>query len=289
MDNILQMQYDKAFKKAKKIINNLKNKNEAIYIIDNEFNSRVFFKYKENAYFLSDSFPIYSNYNFDLDINLKDSSQLLNICANITNTFSHSYIGNSKLIKDIDSFIDEYMIDNLILKVDRIRQMLLEAVSLEYYNELLLINKESIFKILKIDNQLVKVDLSEYLLDFKLKDNEDDYLDKILNHLYTKCQDIFPYDSLNCIESELLDIRDIIYQNNSYRPLLLMVNISNNNMISYEIIAFDNMIDYLEIDIQETIEKLLLIDKNDDIVQNISYIMIKLYMIYENCISDILH
>ena len=281
---ILQLQHNKIFNKAKKIINGLRDKDEALYIIDKDLNTQVFFKYKENIYFLSDKFKIDI---FTDIIDLRDSNVLIYICEYITNTFANSFIDNSILIKSTDitdKFINDYMIDNLIIKVDRMNRKILEAVSLEYYNDLLLLNRDSISKITSIDNRLVKIDLIESLSGFKPKEDTEDHIDEILTYLY-KQQYLFPYNNLNFIETDLLYMEDIIDD----RCLLIMANVASNDIISYEIIGFGNIVDYLEIDIQETIEKLLSINKDADILETISYIMMELSQIYQNNIPGFLH
>ena len=281
---ILQLQYDKIYKKTKNLINELRDKTDALYIIDKDLNTRVFFKYKENVYFLSDKFKIDI---FTDIVDLTDSNGLAYICDYITNTFINSFINNSVLVKttDIDDdFINTYMTDNLIIKVDRINHKILDAVSLEYYHELLLLKRNGVFKIAIIDDRLVKIDLSEFLFAYKPKEEGiENLLDEILTLLY-KYRYLYPHNNLNFVEEDLLDFEDILNES-----ILLVANVASNNLISYEIIKLDPTIDYLPIDIQETIEKLLCIDKNNCVIQSISDIMVDLSEIYENHIPGVLH
>lgn len=224
--SIKDAQIDTLMNIATELINNLKEK-EALYIIDHSMNVRVLFYYKPMTYFLSDPFSI-SNIEY---IDLKDGENLINLCNFISTTFEGTnYLLESKLIKNIDKFIENYMINNLVILVNRVEQDKIEPVSLEYYNDLFLVNLNGLFKLTKVNNNIFKQDMTNLLYNIRVKSN--DYFLELLNHVYTNDENIYP-SKVNSFDLKPLDLSDLDIIFNA-PPVFIMSNISSSILLAYE-------------------------------------------------------
>lgn len=267
--NIKQLQINTIINKGKKLIEQLEER-QGIYIIDKSLNVRVLFYYKPNIYFISDSFHVFINNSYCIDIN--NSDELINACENISGIFESSdYLTNSKLIKNIDAFVEEYMIDTLAIVVDRVEMNILETASLEYYNDLIMINLTGCFKLLEIDGVICKYDITEALIDFKYTQTHE-YFTELLYYLYDN-NNIFPYNTtIDMTKVEKFSKYDLSNKE-KFPPMFIVSNNALGNVISYEKILINvPNLDYNKI--YDTLYFILNIDKTSDyLLEDIKYIV----------------
>ena len=267
--NIKQLQINTIINKGKKLIEQLEER-QGIYIIDKSLNVRVLFYYKPNIYFISDSFHVFINNSYCIDIN--NSDELINACENISGIFEPSdYLTNSKLIKNIDAFVEEYMIDTLAIVVDRVEMNILETASLEYYNDLIMINLTGCFKLLEIDGLICKYDITEALIDFKYTQTHE-YFTELLYYLYDN-NNLFPYNTtIDMTKVEKFSKYDLSNKE-KFPPMFIVSNNALGNVISYEKILINvPNLDYNKI--YDTLYFILNIDKTSDyLLEDIKYIV----------------
>ena len=267
--NIKQLQINTIINKGKKLIEQLEER-QGIYIIDKSLNVRVLFYYKPNIYFISDSFHVFINNSYCIDIN--NSDELINACENISGIFESSdYLTNSKLIKNIDDFVEEYMIDTLAIVVDRVEMNILETASLEYYNDLIMINLTGCFKLLEIDGLICKYDITEALIDFKYTQTHE-YFTELLYYLYDNTN-LFPYNTtIDMTKVEKFSKYDLSNKE-KFPPMFIVSNNALGNVISYEKILINvPNLDYTKI--YDTLYFILNIDKTSDyLLEDIKYIV----------------
>lgn len=267
--NIKQLQINTIINKGKKLIEQLEER-QGIYIIDKSLNVRVLFYYKPNIYFISDSFHVFINNSYCIDIN--NSDELINACENISGIFESSdYLTNSKLIKNIDAFVEEYMIDTLAIVVDRVEMNILETASLEYYNDLIMINLAGCFKLLEIDGLICKYDITEALIDFKYTQTHE-YFTELLYYLYDN-NNLFPYNTtIDMTKVEKFSKYDLSNKE-KFPPMFIVSNNALGNVISYEKILINvPNLDYNKI--YDTLYFILNIDKTSDyLLEDIKYIV----------------
>lgn len=267
--NIKQLQINTIINKGKKLIEQLEER-QGIYIIDKSLNVRVLFYYKPNIYFISDSFHVFINNSYCIDIN--NSDELINACENISGIFESSdYLTNSKLIKNIDAFVEEYMIDTLAIVVDRVEMNILETASLEYYNDLIMINLTGCFKLLEIDGLICKYDITEALIDFKYTQTHE-YFTELLYYLYDN-NNLFPYNTtIDMTKVEKFSKYDLSNKE-KFPPMFIVSNNALGNVISYEKILINvPNLDYNKI--YDTLYFILNIDKTSDyLLEDIKYIV----------------
>ena len=267
--NIKQLQINTIINKGKKLIEQLEER-QGIYIIDKSLNVRVLFYYKPNIYFISDSFHVFINNSYCIDIN--NSDELINACENISGIFESSdYLTNSKLIKNIDAFVEEYMIDTLAIVVDRVEMNILETASLEYYNDLIMINLTGCFKLLEIDGLICKYDITEALIDFKYTQTHE-YFTELLYYLYDNTN-LFPYNTtIDMTKVEKFSKYDLSNKE-KFPPMFIVSNNALGNVISYEKILINvPNLDYTKI--YDTLYFILNIDKTSDyLLEDIKYIV----------------
>lgn len=267
--NIKQLQINTIINKGKKLIEQLEER-QGIYIIDKSLNVRVLFYYKPNIYFISDPFHVFINNSYCIDIN--NSDELINACENISGIFESSdYLTNSKLIKNIDAFVEEYMIDTLAIVVDRVEMNILETASLEYYNDLIMINLTGCFKLLEIDGLICKYDITETLIDFKYTQTHE-YFTELLYYLYDN-NNLFPYNTtIDMTKVEKFSKYDLSNKE-KFPPMFIVSNNALGNVISYEKILINvPNLDYNKI--YDTLYFILNIDKTSDyLLEDIKYIV----------------
>lgn len=267
--NIKQLQINTIINKGKKLIEQLEER-QGIYIIDKSLNVRVLFYYKPNIYFISDPFHVFINNSYCIDIN--NSDELINACENISGIFESSdYLTNSKLIKNIDAFVEEYMIDTLAIVVDRVEMNILETVSLEYYNDLIMITLEGCFKLLEIDGLICKYDITEALIDFKYTQTHE-YFTELLYYLYDN-NNLFPYNTtIDMTKVEKFSKYDLSNKE-KFPPMFIVSNNALGNVVSYEKILINvPNLDYNKI--YDTLYFILNIDKTSDyLLEDIKYIV----------------
>lgn len=267
--NIKQLQINTIINKGKKLIEQLEER-QGIYIIDKSLNVRVLFYYKPNIYFISDSFHVFINNSYCIDIN--NSDELINACENISGIFESSdYLTNSKLIKNIDAFVEEYMIDTLAIVIDRVEMNILETASLEYYNDLIMINLTGCFKLLEIDGLICKYDITEALIDFKYTQTHE-YFTELLYYLYDN-NTLFPYNTtIDMAKVEKFSKYDLSNKE-KFPPMFIVSNNALGNVISYEKILINvPNLDYNKI--YDTLYFILNIDKTSDyLLEDIKYIV----------------
>ena len=267
--NIKQLQINTIINKGKKLIEQLEER-QGIYIIDKSLNVRVLFYYKPNIYFISDSFHVFINNSYCIDIN--NSDELINACENISGIFESSdYLTNSKLIKNIDAFVEEYMIDTLAIVVDRVEMNILETASLEYYNDLIMINLAGCFKLLEIDGLICKYDITEALIDFKYTQTHE-YFTELLYYLYDN-NNLFPYNTtIDMTKVEKFSKYDLSNKE-KFPPMFIVSNNALGNVVSYEKILINvPNLDYNKI--YDTLYFILNIDKTSDyLLEDIKYIV----------------
>lgn len=267
--NIKQLQINTIINKGKKLIEQLEER-QGIYIIDKSLNVRVLFYYKPNIYFISDPFHVFINNSYCIDIN--NSDELINACENISGIFeSSNYLTNSKLIKNIDAFVEEYMIDTLAIVVDRVEMNILETASLEYYNDLIMINLTGCFKLLEIDGIICKYDITEALIDFKYTQTHE-YFTELLYYLYDN-NNLFPYNTtIDMTKVEKFSKYDLSNKE-KFPPMFIVSNNALGNVISYEKILINvPNLDYNKI--YDTLYFILNIDKTSDyLLEDIKYIV----------------
>lgn len=267
--NIKQLQINTIINKGKKLIEQLEE-GQGIYIIDKSLNTRVLFYYKPNIYFISDPFHIFINSSQCIDIN--NSDELINACENISGIFESSdYLTNSKLIKNIDAFVEEYMIDTLAIVVDRVEMNILETASLEYYNDLIMINLAGCFKLLEIDGLICKYDITEALIDFKYTQTHE-YFTELLYYLYDN-NTLFPYNTtIDMTKVEKFSKYDLSNKE-KFPPMFIVSNNALGNVVSYEKILINvPNLDYNKI--YDTLYFILNIDKTSDyLLEDIKYIV----------------
>ena len=266
--NIKQLQINTIINKGKKLIEQLEER-QGIYIIDKSLNVRVLFYYKPNIYFISDPFHVFINNSY-IDIN--NSDELINACENISGIFESSdYLTNSKLIKNIDAFVEEYMIDTLAIVVDRVEMNILETASLEYYNDLIMINLTGCFKLLEIDGFICKYDITEALIDFKYTQTHE-YFTELLYYLYDN-NNLFPYNTtIDMTKVEKFSKYDLSNKE-KFPPMFIVSNNALGNVVSYEKILINvPNLDYTKI--YDTLYFILNIDKTSDyLLEDIKYIV----------------
>lgn len=266
--NIKQLQINTIINKGKKLIEQLEER-QGIYIIDKSLNVRVLFYYKPNIYFISDPFHVFINNSY-IDIN--NSDELINACENISGIFESSdYLTNSKLIKNIDAFVEEYMIDTLAIVVDRVEMNILETASLEYYNDLIMINLAGCFKLLEIDGVICKYDITEALIDFKYTQTHE-YFTELLYYLYDN-NTLFPYNTtIDMAKVEKFSKYDLSNKE-KFPPMFIVSNNALGNVVSYEKILINvPNLDYTKI--YDTLYFILNIDKTSDyLLEDIKYIV----------------
>ena len=282
-ENISKLQHDRIVLLSKHLLNNIEEKTEALCIIDKDFNAKVVFKYKEDVYFVSKSFKTKIQILDEEVIFLHDREQIDFIASFILTEFESEYIADSTYISNIDSFIEEEMVDHMGIVVNRISGVVEVVTTFEYYNDLLLVNKKGFYRIiLEGGKYLSKVDLSGALYDFNFDQNKDnDYIIKILQHIVTSDDVQFPHCKYWGF-SEPVYLNDIIYSNSESNPLLILLNLSNCAIVTNAQISFNNKVDYDEKDIKDTIIQILNIDKTQDPKEQLFNIIDELISMYEN-------
>lgn len=277
--DIVKLQKDTLKEKATDLIKSLKEK-EALYLIDNRMNFRVLFYYKENTYFLSEPIVLYKmRRNINVSIN---SNDILDICKKIEYEFEGTdYLANSTLVKNIDDLIDNHMIDKLVIKVNRMKRDIIDVVSLEYYNDLILINEEGTYAIRKhSDGKLHKLDLSE-LIYYNYNPDSEDPIVSVLYAIYGKTKDYFPHKFIGYTENEV-ELDDLVYENSSYNPVMVLTNMASNTLISYERININNQYNYSEDEVFEFVSRILTVNKNDNVYDIVMNIVDEMSSIYNN-------
>lgn len=233
-ENMFEYQYATVLDTANNLIYDLKEQ-EAIFIINKNMEVRVLFYYKPSIYFISESFSI-KNITKD-SININDTNSIISICKYVSDKFeANDYLTESKLIKNIDKFIEEYMIDTLCLLVNRVKCQVLKSISLEYYNSVYLINNKGKYRLLNIDESIFKYDIN--LNKFSTITGNKNYYQQLFDYIFNKIN-IYPNDYTDIKSLKIFNTNEDI-DNSS---ILILANISCNTLISYEKIIINNELD----------------------------------------------
>ena len=262
MYDIKSLQLETIHTVAKKCIEDL-NTGEALYIINKDMEVRVLFFYN-SVYFVSDLISLKS-LRID-NIKLNDSKTVIKICEYLSNIFDTSdKLLKSKLLKKIDDFIYNDMIDTLVLKVDRKNKNILYSIELEYYNELIFFNGDNIYTLKNDNYNILRSDVTDYFGENNIYDIQNKYynnLDNVLKYFYKNKEKVYPYNS-NINYEVIYDFLSI-----NKDSLLILANVSCNILIAYQILI-KNATEYQSY-LLDIINNILNIDKtSDNLIENL--------------------
>lgn len=270
MPDMFKLQYRTSYLNGKSLIDSLQEK-EGLFIINNQMQARVLFYYKENKLFFSE--PIDLNiesidYGNEIDISL--------VCEYITNNFDGTdKLRLSTLVSDKESFIKNYLIDSLVVKVNRLTKNIIEIISLEFYNDLFLFNNSiGIMKIFKEDNSLYY---------YQYKKAFDGTLDKILDMFY---DDTTIYPMCKTRNKEKLNVSDLLLKN---KTLLIFSIISSEEVLLDKCFELKRL-KYEDSDIIKYLDNILSILNSydcDDVVDSIQDLTLDLYYKYDKLLFKI--
>lgn len=264
MKNILDSQYEYAFNIGKKYITSLKEK-EGLFIIDKNMNIRVIFYYKENTYFISNSFNIP-----ELEY-INKHEPLVKLCEKISDKFEGTdYLRLSKLITNVDYIVNKYLINSFIILVNRIEHIVLSAKSLEIFNELLILDPSGF--LLSVDNNLNYLVSDNIIIKNNIITNSGNInIEDLLKTIY-KSEKYFPMTNNRSYEL-LEDIPD--------GSIFIFASVSAESLITMGNIQFINNIKYNYNDIYDIIKNICNILKfSDNIEEDISNEFKEFYKYY---------
>lgn len=266
--NIFEEQIELLDDKANEILSNI-DRSQTIFIIDKKLNMRFLFNYN-NSFFISDPIDLeikqkYINYSDFKFVNNQLVGKLIDLRINMCKY--------AKLIKNKQSIID-IMIDNLIINIDTINGKLIDIISLEYYNELFLINYNGIYKISKKNDKIKKLNISDIITVEDLKSLK--MPTDIIHSIYNNRDQIFPVNNEEILSETNVELEDIV----ANKSILISTNIASNAIILCQNLKFNTDIKYLEEDIINTLDEILSIKRNDDFLMCLSNIFYNLDLIY---------
>lgn len=267
--DMLDLQLGLAYTKAMALIKSLEER-ESLYIINKNMEARVLFYYKENTYFISDVIPLNIDY-----IQFSDSIEIEDICRNISDNFENvRLIAESLLAKDKKSIVLNYMINSLIITVNRMTRDIIDISSLEIYNDLTVISLNGVFKLFKQNERLY---CDEF--DITLTNNKKRILaEDLLKNAYEE-YDIFPHDFKYKVY-DTFNIKDII-PTNDITPIITISMVSSEELVSIGYIPLDRNIKYKEKDISTLIDDILTItNESEDIEEDTELALSDLYYKY---------
>lgn len=265
--DMLDIQIGLAYTKAKELIKSL-DQNEGLYIINKNREVRVLFYYKEDTYFISDAFPL------DIDfIEYSDQNEIVEICEEISKKFEGTdLLRESTLVKNKKEIILKYLINSLIITVNRSECRIIEVDSLEVYNDMVLVTPKGVFKIFKENNAI-------FYDRFNIPRADYSDLEDIIKNIYEE-YDIFPHDYKYKIYN-MLDIKDII-PSNGISPIIAISMVSSEELVSLGYVSLKNDIKYKDKDIITMVNDILEItEESEDIQYDLNMIVDDLYYNYE--------
>ena len=265
--DMLDIQIGLAYTKAKELIKSL-DQNEGLYIINKDREARVLFYYKEDTYFISNAFPL------DIDfIEYSDQNEIVEICEEISKKFEGTdLLRESTLVKNKKEIILKYLINSLIITVNRSECRIIEVDSLEVYNDMVLVTLKGIFKIFKEQNII-------FYDKFYIPNAEYTDLEDIMKNIYEE-YDIFPHDYKYKVYN-MLNIKDIIPSNGT-SPIIAISMVSSEELISLGYVSLKNDIKYKDKDIITMVNDILEItEESEDIQYDLNMIVDDLYYNYE--------
>lgn len=265
--DMLDIQIGLAYTKAKELIKSL-DQNEGLYIINKDREARVLFYYKEDTYFISNAFPL------DIDfIEYSDQNEIVEICEEISKKFEGTdLLRESTLVKNKKEIILKYLINSLIITVNRSECRIIEVDSLEVYNDTVLVTPKGIFKIFKENNTI-------FYDRFNIPQADYSDLEDIIKNIYEE-YDIFPHDYKYKIYN-MLDIKDII-PSNGISPIIAISMVSSEELVSLGYVSLKNDIKYKDKDIVTMVNDILEVtEESEDIQYDLNIIVDDLYYNYE--------
>lgn len=265
--DMLDIQIGLAYTKAKELIKSL-DQSEGLYIINKDREARVLFYYKEDTYFISDAFPLEIDF-----IEYSDQNEVVEICEEISKKFEGTdLLRESTLVKNKKEIILKYLINSLIITVNRSECRIIEVDSLEVYNDTVLVTPKGIFKIFKENNTI-------FYDRFNIPQADYSDLEDIIKNIYEE-YDIFPHDYKYKIYN-MLDIKDII-PSNGISPIIAISMVSSEELISLGYVSLKNDIKYKDRDIITMVNDILEVtDESEDIQYDLNMIVDDLYYNYE--------
>ena len=265
--DMLDIQIGLAYTKAKELIKSL-DQNEGLYIINKDREARVLFYYKEDTYFISDAFPLEIDF-----IEYSDQNEIVEICEEISKKFEGTdLLRESTLVKNKKEIILKYLINSLIITVNRSECRIIEVDSLEVYNDTVLVTPKGIFKIFKENNTI-------FYDRFNIPQADYSDLEDIIKNIYEE-YDIFPHDYKYKIYN-MLDIKDII-PSNGISPIIAISMVSSEELVSLGYVSLKNDIKYKDRDIITMVNDILEVtDESEDIQYDLNIIVDDLYYNYE--------
>lgn len=265
--DMLDIQIGLAYTKAKELIKSL-DQNEGLYIINKDREARVLFYYKEDTYFISNAFPLEIDF-----IEYSDQNEVVEICEEISKKFEGTdLLRESTLVKNKKEIILKYLINSLIITVNRSECRIIEVDSLEVYNDTVLVTPKGIFKIFKENNTI-------FYDRFNIPQADYSDLEDIIKNIYEE-YDIFPHDYKYKIYN-MLDIKDII-PSNGISPIIAISMVSSEELVSLGYVSLKNDIKYKDRDIITMVNDILEVtDESEDIQYDLNTIVDDLYYNYE--------
>lgn len=265
--DMLDIQIGLAYTKAKELIKSL-DQSEGLYIINKDREARVLFYYKEDTYFISDSFPLEIDF-----IEYSDQNEIVEICEEISKKFEGTdLLRESTLVKNKKEIILKYLINSLIITVNRSECRIIEVDSLEVYNDMVLVTPKGIFKIFKENNTI-------FYDRFNIPQADYSDLEDIIKNIYEE-YDIFPHDYKYKIYN-ILDIKDIV-PSNGISLVIAISMVSSEELVSLGYVSLKNDIKYKDKDIITMVNDILEItEESEDIQYDLNMIVDDLYYNYE--------
>lgn len=265
--DMLDIQIGLAYTKAKELIKSL-DQSEGLYIINKDREARVLFYYKEDTYFISDAFPLEIDF-----IEYSDQNEIVEICEEISKKFEGTdLLRESTLVKNKKEIILKYLINSLIITVNRSECRIIEVDSLEVYNDTVLVTPKGIFKIFKENNTI-------FYDRFNIPQADYSDLEDIIKNIYEE-YDIFPHDYKYKIYN-MLDIKDIV-PSNGISPIIAISMVSSEELVSLGYVSLKNDIKYKDRDIITMVNDILEVtDESEDIQYDLNMIVDDLYYNYE--------
>lgn len=265
--DMLDIQIGLAYTKAKELIKSL-DQNEGLYIINKDREVRVLFYYKEDTYFISDAFPLEIDF-----IEYSDQNEIVEICEEISKKFEGTdLLRESTLVKNKKEIILKYLINSLIITVNRSECRIIEVDSLEVYNDMVLVTPKGVFKIFKENNTI-------FYDRFNISQADYSDLEDIIKNVYEE-YDIFPHDYRYKIYN-MLDIKDIV-PSNGISPIIAISMVSSEELVSLGYVSLKNDIKYKDRDIITMVNDILEVtDESEDIQYDLNIIVDDLYYNYE--------
>ena len=265
--DMLDIQIGLAYTKAKEIIKSLEE-GQGLYIINKDMEARVLFYYKEDTYFISDAFPLEIDF-----IEYSDQNEIVEICEEISKKFEGTdLLRESTLVKNKKEIILKYLINSLIITVNRSECRIIEVDSLEVYNDMVLVTPKGVFKIFKENNTI-------FYDRFNISQADYSDLEDIIKNVYEE-YDIFPHDYRYKIYN-MLDIKDIV-PSNGISPIIAISMVSSEELVSLGYVSLKNDIKYKDRDIITMVNDILEVtDESEDIQYDLNIIVDDLYYNYE--------